>query len=253
MTFVLTAIKIVFLLSFLILIHEAGHFFVAKACKVKVNEFAIGFGPTILKKQGKTTLYALRLIPLGGFVNLEGEEEDSDQEGSFSKTSVPRRIAIVAAGGLTNIIFGLLSFFILSIIFYLSEKPEANFLASILYGLENTGTYVGLVFEGLGKLFTGSIGINQLTGPIGISGMVAKTSGLFDFVNLLSVISLSLGITNLLPLLPLDGGKIVIYIIEAIRKKPMKKNIEIWLQTAGFTAMIILSIFVAYNDVVRFF
>ncbi len=64
---IITIIKIVILLGFLILIHELGHFLVAKLCKVKVNEFAIGFGPTILKKQGKETKYALRLIPLRWF------------------------------------------------------------------------------------------------------------------------------------------------------------------------------------------
>jgi len=64
---IITIIKIVILLGFLILIHELGHFLVAKLCKVKVNEFAIGFGPTILKKQGKETKYAIRLIPLRWF------------------------------------------------------------------------------------------------------------------------------------------------------------------------------------------
>ena len=64
---VITIIKIVILLGFLILIHELGHFLVAKLCKVKVNEFAIGFGPTIFKKQGKETKYAIRLIPLRWF------------------------------------------------------------------------------------------------------------------------------------------------------------------------------------------
>ena len=63
----ISAIKIIFLLGFLIGIHETGHFLVAKLCKVRVNEFAIGFGPTILKKQGKETKYALRLIPLRWF------------------------------------------------------------------------------------------------------------------------------------------------------------------------------------------
>ena len=71
-TFLISAIKIIFLLGFLILIHETGHFVVAKLCKVRVNEFAIGFGPTIWKKQGKETKYALRLIPLGGFISMEG-------------------------------------------------------------------------------------------------------------------------------------------------------------------------------------
>ena len=87
------------------LIHEGGHFLVAKLCKIKVNEFAIGFGPTIWRKQGKETKYALRLIPIGGFVSMVGEEERSNEEGSFSKASIPKRIAVVAAGGLVNIVF----------------------------------------------------------------------------------------------------------------------------------------------------
>ena len=66
-SFLIAAIKIIVLLGFLIFIHELGHFTVAKLCKVKVNEFAIGFGPTIWKKQGKETKYAIRLIPLRWF------------------------------------------------------------------------------------------------------------------------------------------------------------------------------------------
>ena len=112
-TIIISALKIIFLLGFLILIHEAGHLIVAKLCKVKVNEFAIGFGPTIWEKQGKETKYALRLIPLGGFCSMEGEEERSENEGSFSKASIPKRIAIVIAGATVNIIFGLLVYFIL--------------------------------------------------------------------------------------------------------------------------------------------
>ena len=64
-SFLINAIKIIFLLGFLILIHEGGHFIVAKLCKVKVNEFAIGFGKIMLQKQGKETKYSLRMIPLG--------------------------------------------------------------------------------------------------------------------------------------------------------------------------------------------
>ena len=66
-SFLIAAIKIIILLGFLIFIHELGHFTVAKLCKVKVNEFAIGLGPTIWKKQGKETKYAIRLIPLRWF------------------------------------------------------------------------------------------------------------------------------------------------------------------------------------------
>ena len=114
-TFFISALKIIFVLGFLILIHEGGHFFVARLCKVSVNEFTIGFGPVIWKKQGKQTKYTVRLIPLGGFVNLEGEEERSKKEGSFSEASIPKRMAIVLAGGLVNIVFALIVYFALMI------------------------------------------------------------------------------------------------------------------------------------------
>ena len=113
-SFIISALKIIFLLGFLIFIHELGHFAVAKLCKVKVNEFAIGFGPTLWKKQGKETKYALRLVPLGGFVNMQGEEERSDEEGSFSKASILKRIAIVMAGATVNIIFAIVTYFVLT-------------------------------------------------------------------------------------------------------------------------------------------
>ena len=114
MVFIINAIKIIFLLGFLVLIHESGHFFVAKLCKVRVNEFAIGFGPTIWSKQGKNTRYAIRLIPLGGFVSMEGEDKRSTKDGSFSEASILKRIAIVLAGGIVNIIFAILIFWCLS-------------------------------------------------------------------------------------------------------------------------------------------
>ena len=243
MDFLINAVKIIFLLGFLILIHESGHFLIAKKCKILVNRFAIGFGPTIWKKQGKETLYELKAIPLGGFVSLEGEEKASEKEGSFSKASTPKKIAIVAAGGLVNIIFGMLIFWILSTIY----------LGNLIDGLRNTGKYFVLTIESLKQLFMGNVGINQLTGPIGISSLVAQTNGIFDFIHLLSVISVSLGITNLLPIPPLDGGKILIYIIEGIIRKPLKENIAYGIQMIGFTAMIALSIFVAYNDVSKLF
>ena len=109
LTFLLNALKIIVMLGFLVFIHEGGHFLVAKLFKVKVNEFALGFGPTIFTKEKGGTKYALRLIPLGGFVSMEGEEERSDKEGSFSNASVPKRILIVMAGAIVNIIFGLLA------------------------------------------------------------------------------------------------------------------------------------------------
>ena len=410
----ISAIKIIFLLGFLIFIHEVGHFLVAKLCKVKVNEFAIGFGPTIWKKQGNETKYALRLIPLGGFVSMEGEVESSEQEGSFSKASIPRRIAIVAAGALVNIVFGLMVYFmlmsstgnyitnvidstvdnyvaqqvgikqgdaivefngnkvknkydlnklmnnnngeeiklkinrndqiveytvkptkqdikstgiylkkdskiiavepnssaekaglkandkiikingentnndpykVLELInsnaeilnleierdketlnidltpdntskYYLGvtfKQAENTFLNHIYYGLIETKNFGFSILENLKQLFSGNVSVDQMMGPVGISEAVAETNGFSEFIYLLALISLSLGVTNLLPIPALDGGKIVILLIEAIRRKPLKEGTEMKIQLIGFSILIALTIYITYNDILRIF
>ena len=414
-TFIISALKIIFLLGFLILIHEAGHLIVAKLCKVKVNEFAIGFGPTIFSKQGPETKYALRLIPLGGFCNMEGEEQRSESKGSFSEASVPKRIAIVVAGATVNIIFGLLVYFILmastgnyvtNIVdnsldgyvaqqiglkqgdkivqinnkkinnrydlnnileksngeeiqikverngqileytvkpteeknkytgMYIDEKckivtvdkdspakkqgiqandkiikindeeingdvnkalkiihqkgigtmlltvergkeelkieltpdyvssyyvgvtlkpAEDTFINHIIYAGIETKEFAFSIIDNLKSLFSGKVGVDQMMGPVGISEVVAKTNGLQEFVYMLALISLSLGVTNLLPIPALDGGKILILIIEAIRRKPLKQELEINLQLLGFSILIALSIYITYNDIIRIY
>lgn len=415
----LTILKIIFILGFLIFIHEGGHFIVAKLCKIRVNEFAIGFGPVIFKKQGKETLFQLRLIPLGGFCNMEGEEERSEVEGSFSKASIPKRIAVVAAGGLVNIIFALLIYFTLmscvgnnvsnvidtvvpnysaqtaglqendkilkidgkkiknkadldealeqsngnelsilierdgkeqelkikpteekynytgiavntsndklteiaalypdspgekqglqvkDIIIAINDKPvennaqklvdyinlsigeeikftverngenvditimpdvmsnyllgvnlkmaENNFINNIYYAFFDTGEFAISIVDNLRLLFSGGVSIDQLMGPVGISDVVAQTNGLADFIYILALISISLGFTNLLPFPPLDGGKIVILLIEAIRRKPLKEKTEINIQLVGFIFLMALMVYVTYNDILRIF
>ena len=227
---------IAFLLGFLIFIHELGHFLVAKLFKVKIKQFAIGFGPTIWKKQGKETSYELKLIPMGGFVNMLGEEEPVEDERAYNKKSITQKIAILLAGGTVNIIFGLL---------------VCISILGLKNGIRFTGEFLGATFQGIGELFTGRIKADQLVGVVGISDMVVETNGLRDFLYLMAVISVSLGITNLLPFPPLDGGKIFLLLIEAIRKKPLKQKTEIGIQMAGFVLLIGLSIFVTYNDIVR--
>ena len=241
MDVIIAVLKIVIILGFLVLIHEAGHFLVARLCKIKVNEFAIGFGPLIWSKETEKTKYSLRLIPLGGYVNMLGEEERSEEEGSFSEASIPKRIAIVAAGGLVNIIFAILLYIIL----------VAIVTGNIGTAVTSTGTFIMSMVESIKLLFTGGVTVNNLMGPIGISEVVAQTSGLIDFLYIMALVSMSLGVTNLLPFPPLDGGKILIYIIEAIRRKPLKENFELKLQMVGFLVLITLSVYVAFNDVGR--
>jgi len=240
--FIINALKIIVLLGILVFIHEGGHFIVAKLCKVKVNEFALGFGPTLFSKQKGETKYALHLIPLGGFVDMEGEAERSDVEGSFSKASVWKRIAIVSAGALVNIIFGLLIYFILVTV---KTNVQTAFVA--------VADFIILVLDGLKQLFTGGMSPDQMVGIVGISDIVANTNGFSQYLSMMASISVSLGVTNLLPIPPLDGSKIVIYLIEAIRKKPLKEATELKIQNWGVAIIIALFIFVTYNDIVRIF
>ncbi|MGN1298972.1 MAG: RIP metalloprotease RseP [Candidatus Scatovivens sp.] len=413
MNFILGAIKIVFVLGFLIFIHEGGHFLVAIACKVKVKEFSIGFGPKLFSKTIKDTKYSLRLIPFGGFVDMLGESERKNEEGSFSNSKVWKRILIVAAGAIVNIVFGLIVYFslvsiygnnistqienilpeysenlnglekndeIISIdgkkvhlksdinlilndlckdeviitvkrenkkidvkvktskeqknkigVFFesndnivdyvepkspaynigikqgdkilkinniptefateiiknisqsdnikieinrdgkilnfdvetlkecyyylgiINKKAENTLRQNIYYAYWETSKFVFDIFDNLKNLFTGNVYIEQLSGPIGISEYIVKTDTIYNFVYLISLISLSLGITNLLPIPALDGGKIFLLIIEWIRGKPINEELEIKIQTFGFLLLICLSIYISYNDIIRLF
>ena len=253
MTIIISALKIIFLLGFLILIHEAGHLTVAKLCKVKVNEFAIGFGPTIWKKQGKETKYALRLIPLGGFCSMEGEDEESDDDRAFSKASVWKRMAIVLAGPIVNIVFGLVVYYILvaSIGIQFANPADDTVINRLTYSGKATGEFIIAILDSVKTLFTGVTSVDQMVGIVGISEIVVKTAGIANYINLMALISISLGITNLLPIPALDGGKILILIIEIIRRKQMKIETEAKIQMIGFSILLALSLIVTYNDIIR--
>lgn len=97
----------ILIFGILIAIHELGHFMAAKACGVRVNEFAIGMGPAIWKKQKGETLYALRVLPIGGYCAMEGEDDDSDDPRSFNSQSRWKRLIILVAGSAMNFLFGL--------------------------------------------------------------------------------------------------------------------------------------------------
>jgi len=98
----------IFGFGILIFVHEFGHFVAAKACNVKVLEFSLGMGPAIFKKQGKETLFSLRVFPIGGFCAMEGEDEDTGDERAFSTQSPWKKMIILVAGAAMNFIFGFL-------------------------------------------------------------------------------------------------------------------------------------------------
>lgn len=99
--------------SLLIIVHELGHFIMAKVNGIKVEEFSIGMGPEVFSKKGKETQYSLRLFPIGGYVKMLGEEEEVEDERSFSSKSPLRRITVILAGATMNIIFAIIAFSII--------------------------------------------------------------------------------------------------------------------------------------------
>ena len=243
MNFIIGALKVIFVLGFLIIIHEGGHFLIAKLCKIKVNEFSIGFGKEIISKKKKETKYTLRLIPLGGYVNLLGEEESSDEDGSYSKAPIIKRFAILIAGAAVNIIFGIIVFFILA----------STVNKSIKLGAMVTQNYLINLVDSVVMLFTGNVTKEQVVGPVGISAMIVNTNTFIDFFYMMSVISISLGVTNLLPIPGLDGGKILLLLIELIRRKPLKEELEIKITLAGLALLLTFAIMVTVKDVINIF
>ncbi len=120
--------------SLLIIVHELGHFMLAKLNGIKVEEFSIGMGPEVFSRKGNETQYSLRLFPIGGFVKMLGEEEDIDDERSFSSKSPLRRISVILAGAAMNIILALVLFgiifsnrgFLIPVISSVLENSPAN-------------------------------------------------------------------------------------------------------------------------------
>ena len=133
MIYILAAILI---FGVLIAVHELGHFLAAKACGVRVNEFAIGMGPALFKKTRGDTTYALRLLPIGGFCAMEGEEEDSDDPAALNNQGFWRKLLIFAAGALMNFLTGLV--IILSID---GERIYTFSDVSLLLGRNKTGDF----------------------------------------------------------------------------------------------------------------
>lgn len=119
----MTIIYSLLIFFLVVLVHEFGHFIVAKINNIKVNEFSIGMGPLIAKKQGAETQYSLRGIPIGGYVALEGEEEDTGDPRAFQNSSPLSRIAVLFAGAFMNFVLAIILF---SFFFGLTGQPTTE-------------------------------------------------------------------------------------------------------------------------------
>ena len=363
-------------LNVLVMIHEFGHFIVAKLMGVKVNEFAIGMGPKLVSFGKKETVYSLRLLPIGGFCAMEGEDEgaptpsalggnsdrdvDDGEEGrSFAKKKVWQRLSIVVAGAAMNLLLG----YVLLLVFngFLLEKNaqgqkllgttqihsvaenSAAYQTGLRQGdtilsingrrilidsdlgmaiandadgylqmvvrreengkqnkvelesvmlfdtVEGKKTYgfslVGvpstlwnnikysakqevwvatLVWRTLVDLVKGNYGISDLSGPVGTVGVIADAVGdtvstpnplvaWQNLVFLMILITVNLGVFNLLPLPALDGGRLVFLVWEGITRKPVPQKFEAVVHFVGIVLLLLLMVFVTYSDITKLF
>lgn len=130
-----------------------------------------------------------------------------------------------------------------------TEKVKTTIPLAITSAINNAKTIIGSYVD----LFKGKVGIKDMSGIVGIGEVVYKTEGILEFFNLMAIISLAVGVANLLPFPPLDGGKVVIVACEAILRKKLPPNAEAIISYIGFGILILLTVVVTYNDLIRIF
>ena len=135
------------------------------------------------------------------------------------------------------------------------QKTDSSAMAKIKYGFIYSWSTSLTIFHALGKMVSGGFSINQLSGPVGIYSMTSKvaSTGLINIIFFTSMLSMNLGIVNLIPIPALDGGKILLNIVEAIRRKPIPEQYENVITLIGVGILVLLMIAVTWNDIQRFF
>ncbi len=341
----------ILIFGILIATHELGHFLTAKACGVQVNEFAVGLGPAILKKKRGETQYSLRILPLGGFCAMEGEDSVSENPRAFTSQPVWKRFLILVSGAAMNFLTGLLvvlllfsrsEYFVGSTVTDLAEGfryggeqglmvgdeivridghavwyvddfqtymsrsdgtvdmtvlrggrrvelkdyplqmeefdvdgetvtrygitfniIRANLWEKFKYGCYTAYDFVRLVYMSLGDLLRGAVGVNELSGVVGIVDTISqvgqqsatRSAALLNIAYLAAFIAVNLAVMNLLPIPALDGGRIffllVTWVLEKILGRKIDPKYEGYIHAAGLVLLLLLMAYVMFNDIVR--
>lgn len=340
---VLSVVVTIFAFGVMIILHELGHFAAAKKFNVTVHEFSVGMGPRILKWGKGETEYSLRLLPLGGFVRLEGEEDQSDNPNAFYNIHPFKRIIILVMGALMNVLLGFLCFAVINnvtgavysntvgdfsensaieqagiqkgdeivkldrtsvksyaeIKLFMMDADDCvrvqyvrdgkkhsvdvdvqrvgnnallgfyprvkmlSFADSLTQSLYDTRYVVRAVITSLKMLITGQAGVDDMSGPVGIVKTVEDTAEqtkeygaltvFLNLLNLFAMISVNLGVFNLLPFPALDGGSIIFAFIELVTRKKLKQEVLGLINMIGMALILGLGIFVMYSDIMKLF
>lgn len=342
---ILTAITAILVFSFLIFIHEFGHYIFARIFKVSITEFSIGMGPKLFWYDSKKTgiRYAISAIPIGGYVAMVGEDSDSDDPNAFNKKPAWQRLIITVAGAFINILAGFIAMIIFASIANIGSTtvydfPETEYeVSSEDYGLKSgdriikvdgrrvssadalsyeimrkgnnpidvtvvrdgseitlydvqfpvdtvSGQSFGMMdfrvyaqrktfgsvlkysfsksvlivrmcWESIFDIITGRYTLEAVSGPVGISEAIgeAANAGFASVLNIVSLISINLGVMNLLPLPALDGGRTVMILAEMITKKKIPQNVEATINAVGLAILLGLSVLIMIKDVIGLF
>jgi regulator of sigma E protease len=328
----------ILLFGLLIFIHELGHYITARIFNVAITEFSIGMGPKLFSKLSSKTgiTYSIRLLPIGGYVSMVGEDEESNHPNAFHKKPIWQRMIVCAAGSVSNILLGFVVMFILvTATPQLGTLQVANFpegatsnsfievddiikevdghnvhtlgelnyfinrygnepvnitvertgnkmiLENVVFpttiqsghvfGLRDFYVYVAekdfgtiikngfyqalltirTVFDSIYDLITGTYGVEDLSGPVGVVNVISTSAknDAYQLWNIFVLLAMNLGIMNLLPIPALDGGRMLMLIIEAIIKRPLNKNIEGYINFVGIILLFGLMIFITIKDI----
>ncbi len=327
----------------LILSHEAGHFFTAVWAKIKIHEFSIGMGPALFKREGKLCRFCIRAFPIGGFVQMEGEDGESDDENAFSKKPKWKRFLVLVMGAAMNILMGFLLiccinatisaypttvvaqfnedaisssaglkegdqivaidgyriFSYMDISYALTKDSKAedfdltvkrngqkvqledvcfpkidagnmgsfydtdfkvygekrDVLSVFKYSFGYTVSVSRSIYSFVGSIFTMEADYSQVSGPVGTASAIGESAsnGLSSLLMVVAFISINLGIMNLLPFPALDGGRILLLLVEAIRRKPLNPKFEMVLNGVGLILLMGLMIVVTFKDILNLF
>lgn len=346
----MTIVYFILILSVIIIIHELGHLVSAKHFNVYCEEFSIGMGPAIFKKKFKETTFAIRALPLGGFVSMAGEEGMEDESIPFERTIKGiawwKQIIVMGAGAFMNVMLAWVLFIVVTMaqgrvvvpadpvvqdftansaaeaagfqkgdrilkvssggesvtpktfddimehISYFPEEEttflvergsetfeitvtpayneaegrylvgfattsqikEISTLESFQYGTEKMIDGSTSILRALSKLVKG-IGLENLSGPVGIYQITEQTTqnGLLPAISLIALLSLNIGIFNLIPLPVLDGGRIFITLIEKIVGRKLSERVESIIMMAGVVLLVGLMVFATWQDIMRLF
>lgn len=327
----------------LIFIHELGHFIFARIFGVSIKEFSIGMGPKIWSRISQETgiAYSLRLLPIGGYVSMVGEDDESDDPDAFCHKAVWKRIIITAAGAVMNLLLGFLIMTLIvigsrslgstivarfdegavskdygllagdeivevegrrvhtaneltyaivhdgirpvditvlrdgetiilpDVCFGIQEAEGVDFGEIDFYVFEETKTpasvakhalwrsvgCVTMIWESLIDLLSGRYGLEAMSGPIGVTGAMtdAAKADTEQFFYLLALISVNLGIFNLIPFPALDGGRLFFMVIELIIGRPVNRKIEGYVHFIGITVLMLFMLLISFKDVLSLF